>query len=268
MIGLAAAMLLILNGRIAGVSGILGGLLKPVPGDRGWRIAFIAGLIIGPLLIQLLSGKQVTITIDANITLLVTGGCWSASAPVWVRDAPAGMAFVVSHDFHPARCWPLRFSCLPVLQPCSSFGMGWPEMRNSIVAFVAGIVFSAGLTVSQMIDPAKVLGFLDVAGDWDASLALVMVGALVVMTIAWRLAGGRTAPFFADTFATPTRRDIDLSLLGGATVFGIGWGLVGLCPGPAISGIALGRWEVYLFVLAMLAGMTIHRHAPRKKRSG
>ena len=137
-------------------------------------------------------------------------------------------------------------------------------MRQSAIAFIAGLVFSTGLTISRMIDPAKVLGFLDVFGAWDASLALVMAGALAMMAIAWRLAGGRPAPLFADTFQTTTRRDIDTRLMAGATIFGVGWGLVGLCPGPAISGIALGRWEVYLFVLAMLAGMAIQRLIPAK----
>ena len=113
-----------------------------------------------------------------------------------------------------------------------------------------------------MIDPAKVLGFLDVAGNWDPSLALVMVGALAVMAIAYRVAGTRTGPMFAGTFRIPTRRDVDGRLVTGAIIFGIGWGLVGFCPGPAISGLALGRYEVYVFVLAMLAGMTLQRYGP------
>ncbi len=131
-----------------------------------------------------------------------------------------------------------------------------------MVAFVAGALFGLGLTVSRMIDPAKVLGFLDVAGNWDPSLALVMVGALAVMAIAYRVAGTRTGPMFAGTFRIPTRRDVDGRLVTGAIIFGIGWGLVGFCPGPAISGLALGRYEVYVFVLAMLAGMTLQRYGP------
>jgi len=136
-------------------------------------------------------------------------------------------------------------------------------MRNTFIALIAGTLFGAGLAVSRMIDPAKVLGFLDVAGNWDASLALVMASALVVMSIAWRIAGASRAPLFAGSFATPTRRDIDVRLLGGAAIFGVGWGLVGLCPGPAISGLALGRLEVFWFVLAMLAGMAMHRYLLR-----
>jgi uncharacterized membrane protein YedE/YeeE len=130
-------------------------------------------------------------------------------------------------------------------------------MRATLAAFMAGALFGVGLTVSRMIDPAKVLGFLDVAGEWDASLAFVMAGALAVMAIAYRIAGARPGPYFAASFSIPTRRDIDARLVGGAAVFGIGWGLVGLCPGPAISGLALGRYEVGVFVLAMLAGMAL-----------
>ena len=135
-------------------------------------------------------------------------------------------------------------------------------MRGVIIAFVAGSLFGLGLSVSRMIDPAKVLGFLDVAGNWDPSLALVMAGALTVMAIAYRIAKGRGAPLFSNAFNIPTRRDIDSRLAAGATIFGVGWGLVGFCPGPAISGLALGRYEVFVFVLAMLAGMAVQRYGP------
>ncbi len=138
-------------------------------------------------------------------------------------------------------------------------------MRQTIIALVAGILFGAGLTISRMIDPAKVLGFLDVFGQWDASLALVMVGALVVMAVAWRVAGLRTRPLFADSFPSPVARGIDTRLVIGAVIFGVGWGLVGLCPGPAISGLALGRWEVLVFVIAMLGGMAFHHYGPTGK---
>jgi len=113
-----------------------------------------------------------------------------------------------------------------------------------------------------MIDPAKVLGFLDVTGNWDPSLALVMAGALTVMTIAYRFVGRRRAPLLAENFNIPARRDIDGRIVTGAVIFGIGWGLVGFCPGPAISGLALGRYEVFVFVPAMLAGMAVQRYGP------
>lgn len=141
-------------------------------------------------------------------------------------------------------------------------------MRGVILAFFAGCLFGLGLTVSRMIDPAKVLGFLDVAGDWDPSLAFVMAGALAVMAIAYRITTGRRAPIFADSFRIPTRRDVDGRLVTGAVIFGIGWGLVGFCPGPAVSALALGRYEVLVFVLAMLAGMAAQRYGPWRSSAG
>ena len=114
-------------------------------------------------------------------------------------------------------------------------------MRAVLVAFVAGTLFGLGLTISRMIDPAKVLGFLDVTGNWDPSLALVMVGALAVMATAYRIAGARAGPLLTGAFRIPTRRDVDSRLVTGAVIFGVGWGLVGFCPGPAVSGLALGR---------------------------
>jgi uncharacterized membrane protein YedE/YeeE len=135
-------------------------------------------------------------------------------------------------------------------------------VRSTVAAFVAGTLFGLGLTVSRMIDPAKVLGFLDVTGSWDPSLALVMVGALAVMAIAYRIAGSRTGPILSGAFRIPSRRDVDSRLVTGAVIFGVGWGLVGFCPGPAVSGLALGRHEVYVFVVAMLAGMALQRYGP------
>jgi uncharacterized membrane protein YedE/YeeE len=114
-----------------------------------------------------------------------------------------------------------------------------------------------------MANPAKVLAFLDVgaipAGGWDPSLAFVMAGALAVTFVGFRMLGGRDRPLAADRFQWPTRRDIDRPLILGAAMFGIGWGLVGYCPGPAIASLAWGRSETIVFVLAMFAGMVIWR---------
>jgi uncharacterized membrane protein YedE/YeeE len=127
--------------------------------------------------------------------------------------------------------------------------------RQILVALGSGVVFGLGLAVSQMINPAKVLGFLDIAGAWDPSLAFVMAGALLVMGIAWRIQARR-----AVVAAQPApERKIDTPLVAGALVFGAGWGLVGYCPGPAIASLALLRAEPVMFVLAMLAGMQVYR---------
>ncbi|MFN4282842.1 MAG: DUF6691 family protein [Alphaproteobacteria bacterium] len=128
-----------------------------------------------------------------------------------------------------------------------------------VVALAAGLIFGFGLALSQMIDPAKVLAFLDVAGAWDPSLAFVMIGALTVAAPAYALAARRARPLYGDNFAVPTRRDIDKPLAFGALLFGAGWGLAGYCPGPAIASLTFGLWQTWLFVAAMLAGMALHR---------
>ena len=139
-------------------------------------------------------------------------------------------------------------------------------MPGSAAALVAGIVFGIGLVVSQMIDPGKVLAFLDIAGKWDPSLALVMAGALAVAIPGFRLAAGRQAPMFGGRFDQPRQRAIDGRLLAGAAVFGIGWGLVGFCPGPAIAALAFGKWQALVFVFAMLAGAAVF-HLGRRERA-
>jgi uncharacterized protein len=123
------------------------------------------------------------------------------------------------------------------------------------VAFAAGLCFAAGLVVSGMTRPTKVLGFLNVLGDWDASLLCVMGGAIAVHFTAYRLLRGRAAPLFSDRFWLPTRRDIDRRLVLGAAVFGVGWGLGGYCPGPVVVSLPMGGASPLVFVLAMLAGM-------------
>ncbi|MGH6659941.1 MAG: DUF6691 family protein [Rhodospirillales bacterium] len=132
-------------------------------------------------------------------------------------------------------------------------------MARNLVALLAGLVFGLGLAVSRLVDPGKVLAFLDVAGRWDPSLALVMASALGVTLIGYRLVLRRPAPLLAESFGLPTRRDIDARLVGGAALFGVGWGLVGFCPGPALASLAYGRLSSVLFVAAMLLGMALYR---------
>ena len=134
-------------------------------------------------------------------------------------------------------------------------------MRVSLTALLVGIVFGAGLALSDMVNPARVQAFLDVAGRWDPTLIFVMGAALLPSAIAYLLRRRMGRPVFADSFAIPESRTIDRSLLAGAALFGIGWGLVGFCPGPAIAGLVLGNWQPWLFVAAMLAGMVLHRFA-------
>lgn len=128
-------------------------------------------------------------------------------------------------------------------------------MKIALIALLAGLLFGAGLALGGMTNPAKVVGFLDVGGRWDPSLAFVMGSALLVTfpVFAWVRRASR--PLLAERFQLPTKRDLDPQLLIGAALFGIGWGIAGLCPGPAIANLAAGSPEVLLFVVAMVAGM-------------
>ncbi|UEM23818.1 YeeE/YedE family protein [Skermanella mucosa] len=131
-------------------------------------------------------------------------------------------------------------------------------MPMMIVALVSGLLFGAGLVVSGMIDPAKVLAFLDVAGNWDPSLAFVMGTAIPIAMIGFRAARRCERPVCGDRFAAPTKSGLDARLALGAVLFGAGWGLVGYCPGPALAALSYGDPATWLFVVAMVAGMGAH----------
>ena len=127
----------------------------------------------------------------------------------------------------------------------------------TLMALVSGVLFGVGLTVSDMVNPARVLGFLDVAGSWDPTLAFVMGGALLITFPAFALVGKLRKPVCADSFQLPGNRIIDTPLVTGAALFGIGWGLVGFCPGPALASLVTLRSDVVLFVASMVAGMAL-----------
>lgn len=135
-------------------------------------------------------------------------------------------------------------------------------MPQVFAALLAGILFGVGLTVSQMINPEKVLSFLDFFGAWDPSLALVMLGAVGVSAAVFRLALKQPRPVLASAFQVPSRSDVDSRLIAGGVIFGLGWGLVGWCPGPAIASLALVQVESFIFVAAMIAGMLLYRLLP------
>ena len=131
-------------------------------------------------------------------------------------------------------------------------------MKAHGIPLGAGLLFGAGLLVSGMAQPAKVVGFLDVLGDWDPSLAFVMLGAIAVHFLAYRLVPKLERPLLGERFGIPTRRDIDPRLLIGAALFGAGWGLAGYCPGPAMTTLVSGASTTLLFTGGMLAGMWAH----------
>lgn len=137
---------------------------------------------------------------------------------------------------------------------------------QSFIAFVAALIFGLGLIISGMSDPAKVLGFLDLAGNWDPSLAFVMLGAIAVAAPAFALARKRGRTLDGQPLSLPATHNIDRRLIGGSLLFGIGWGLAGICPGPALVLLGQGNAGGLLFVVSMLAGMFVFEWLERRKR--
>ena len=134
-------------------------------------------------------------------------------------------------------------------------------MRATLPALVGGTLFGAGLALSDMINPARVLSFLDVAGAWDSTLVFVMSGAVFASALGYLVSRRLRRPLFGTSFFIPENRQLDRQLIGGAILFGIGWGLVGFCPGPALAALIFGDWQPWLFVASMLGGMALQRMA-------
>jgi uncharacterized membrane protein YedE/YeeE len=139
-------------------------------------------------------------------------------------------------------------------------------MKGLASALGSGAIFGAGLAISGMTKPSKVVGFLDLFGAWDASLAFVMMGAIAVHLVAYRMTARRSSPLFDRRFHLPTRKDLDARLLLGAAIFGVGWGLAGFCPGPALASAASGTLAAIVFVFAMTIGMKIEHVLTRVLR--
>lgn len=141
-------------------------------------------------------------------------------------------------------------------------------MRPTVSSFVCGLIFALGLGIGGMTQPAKVIGFLDVFGDWDPSLAFVMGGAVATHAILRRLVIRRAAPLLEAGFSLPTLTSIDGRLLGGAALFGVGWGIAGFCPGPALVATGAGARAAMVFTVAMLAGMFLHSRIAASGKRG
>lgn len=137
---------------------------------------------------------------------------------------------------------------------------------GKLTAFLAGLVFGLGLLLAGMANPAKVLGFLDLAGAWDPSLALVMVAAIGVAVLPLTWAKRRSRSLLGAPMQLPVKRELDRRLIGGSLLFGIGWGIAGICPGPAVAILLSGHWQVLLFVAAMLLGMLLFEALERRER--
>ena len=132
-------------------------------------------------------------------------------------------------------------------------------MKQKLIALLSGLLFGFGLSLSQMIDRDRVLGFLDITGNWDSTLLFVLGGAVGVTMITFRFVLRLPQPIFSSKFYLPTRKDIDLPLILGAGIFGIGWGIAGYCPGPSITALVLGIWNPVLFVIAFIVGSLVYQ---------
>lgn len=134
-------------------------------------------------------------------------------------------------------------------------------MKQNGIALISGLLFGLGLALSQMVDPDRVIGFLDIAGVWDPTLIFVLGGAVGVTVITFRFVLRQSSPFFGDRFQLPTNRDIDRPLIIGASLFGIGWGISGYCPGPGITSLVQGALNPVLFVVALFAGSLLYHQS-------
>jgi len=137
---------------------------------------------------------------------------------------------------------------------------------RKLTALIAGLIFGLGLHLSGMTNPAKVLAFLDLAGEWDPSLALVMLGALMVSSVPFYVVRHRQVSLLGAPIQMPTQRTIDRRLVLGSLVFGMGWAIAGLCPGPAVALLLTGQWQVLVFTLAMVVGMLIFTGIESRRR--
>jgi uncharacterized protein len=135
-------------------------------------------------------------------------------------------------------------------------------MMQKLFVLISGLLFGAGLTISGMVNPAKILNFLDLTGQFDPTLIFVMGAGLIVTTIGYQLFFKRGKPFFESQFHLPTETGIDAKLVGGAALFGIGWGISGFCPGPAIASLVFGYQQSFIFVASMIVGTLLVRFMP------
>lgn len=126
-----------------------------------------------------------------------------------------------------------------------------------LTAFVTGLIFGLGLILSEMTNPAKIIGFLDIFGNWDPSLVLVMLGAITVSAVSFKLTKSRQQSFFGQQIKLPKSSKIDYRLITGSLIFGVGWGLAGYCPGPALTSVLLGGYQPLIFAISMLIGMGV-----------
>jgi uncharacterized membrane protein YedE/YeeE len=271
LLGLASAAFILFNGRILGISGILAGLLSPRSGDVGWRIAFVLGIAAAPFVSALVLPADLIAAsrIEAGYASIAIAGLLVGFGTRYGSGCTSGHGVCGLSRLSPrSLVATLTFMTLGFLWSMS-FVTRFERtcMKHRISEFLVGLLFGLGLILSGMTDPSKVIGFLDIFGLWDPSLALVMGGAIAVGFFAFALAKKRTVNFLGGALHLPTRSQIDKPLVIGAVLFGAGWGLAGFCPGPALVSLASGQIKAAAFVVFMLAGMQLFEMLGRKATS-
>ena len=237
---------------------LIGGLLRPVRGDVAWRLLFLAGIVLVPFAWSLFATLP-EVRIDAGATTLLLAGLLVGIGTRYGAGCTSGHGVCGV-----ARLASSRSGCCATPSP-EAPKPEEPTMQL-LIAFGSGLVFGLGLLLSGLMNPAKVLAFLDLAGAWDPSLLCTMGGATLVAALAFRIAKRRGRTLFGQALRLPSSSDIDRRVVLGSATFGIGWGLAGFCPGPAIASLATGSSKPLLFVLAMVAGMGVFELAEWLRR--
>ena len=260
LIGLAASLMLFFNGRVTGISGIYSGVFSGITPDFFWRLALILGLILGGAVVHQLSPELFVNNTNRSLLHLALAGI------IVGFGALLGSGCTSGHGICGLSRLSLRSHCshleLYGFGICHGHTVGEAHLNNSQVvsSFLVGFVFAIGLAIAGMTQPEKIIGFLDVlSGQWDPSLAFVMLGAIPVHYVSHWLLKGRTSPLFDTQFHMPQKKELNKSLLIGGALFGVGWGLGGYCPGPALASVASGAFEVLVFVGSMTIGMFLFR---------
>lgn len=262
ILGLASALMLILFGRIMGISGIVGTALQRPKNDTLWRLVFIAGLISSAIIFAPLIDPSRLTPVETNLWLIALAGLL--------------VGYGSSREQLYVWSWHLwYFTTLSAFTGSNSslYGrrnynssnhavclLGMKQNHHYLYKFLLGLMFGLGLIISGMIYPAKVIGFLNIFGVWDPSLAFVMLGGITVYTTVFHfLHVKKVDTLLGYTKSLPLKTHLDKKLIIGAVLFGVGWGLAGYCPGPALVSFGTFGTEAIVFVVAILGGMTVFR---------
>jgi uncharacterized protein len=265
LIGLAVSAMMLFNGRVTGISGILSSSLTKPTRDGLWRWLFIAGLIAGGFLVQIFQPDFFTNDSKRDpLAILVAGflvgygtvmgsGCTSGHGICGISRLSI-RSFIATLIF-------MFFGFLTV-QALRVLTGGSKLVKQNAISFAVGFLFAIGLAISGMTQPQKIIEFLN-PWDWNSSLLFVMIGALGVHIITYPLIRKRASPVLDNRWFVPTRKDITTRLIIGSALFGVGWGLGGFCPGPGLTSLATGDLRVFLFVASMVFGMFVFKKTER-----